>query len=140
VGFYQSPQCDETSMLVMPYLRAPKDEAERDRFMEDGENSLLWKALKAFADKGRQHDDLEWRHVGIIVKRSTTSPPGAKKQKTQKEEIVTSTRTVNANATDDTFEQVFLLDLGSASDLLPKDVDEWVEKSFKKMKELRTRS
>jgi hypothetical protein len=127
----------------MPYLRAPKDEDERDRLMEDGENSLLWKALKAFADKGRQHDDLKWSHVGILVKRSTTSdssPPGAKKQKTQKEEIVTSTRIVNANATDDTFEQVFLLDLGSVSDLLPKDVDEWVEKSFKKMKELRTRS
>jgi hypothetical protein len=102
-----------TVMMVMPYLRPPEDKKERDELLAGDEKSLLWEALKAFADKGKRHADLKWRHVGITIKEN-------KKRKR-----------MNAG---ETRKQVFLLDLGSVSHLEAKDANAWVANSFKAMK------
>jgi hypothetical protein len=107
-----------TSMLVMPYLRAPEDKAARDLLLSGEKESPLWKVLKAFADKGMKHDDLKWRHVRIGRKGNT-----GRNSKAGKGDIAS------------TVEQVFLLDLGSVSDLEPIDALKWVKKSFEEMKE-----
>jgi hypothetical protein len=117
-----------TVMMVMPYLRPPEDKKERDELLAGDKESLLWKALKAFADKGKKHDDLKWRHVGIAVKGSTGTAsgksPGNKKRKKGNGE----------DAGEIVRKQVFLLDLGSVSPLEVKDANAWVANSFKAMK------
>jgi hypothetical protein len=108
-----------TFVLVMPYLRAPKDKAERDMLLKDvpgfKNTSLLWKALKTFAARGKKHDDLKWSHVGIGLK--------ASRKRTRSNEKIAGT-----------VQQVFLLDLGRVSDLAPDEASKWVAASFEKMK------
>jgi hypothetical protein len=50
----------------MPYLREVSPE-ERAGLLQNRSESLLWKALSFFANKGYRHNDLKWSHVGIFL-------------------------------------------------------------------------
>ena len=56
---------DERNILVMPFLRLP-DKNKREELVISEKNSLLYKALVHFSKKGYIHEDLWWRHVGVI--------------------------------------------------------------------------
>ena len=53
-------------LLVMPYLRVPRNQEERQKLLEGEEKGLLYQALQHVADKERIHDEVFWHHVGLI--------------------------------------------------------------------------
>lgn len=56
-----------TQILVLPFFDAPGNAKEREFLLSGAEeDSLLWKALDAFASKGYTHNDLKCHHVGIL--------------------------------------------------------------------------
>jgi hypothetical protein len=50
----------------MPFLQVPHDYKERQVLVNGEEESLLHKALVHFSLKGYVHNDIWWRHIGII--------------------------------------------------------------------------
>jgi hypothetical protein len=53
-------------LLIMPYLRVPRNLAERQKLVEGEEDSLLYKALQRIAGKGYIHREVFWHHVGLM--------------------------------------------------------------------------
>ena len=64
-NFVEVLQINERNILVMPFLRLP-DKNKREELVISEKNSLLYKALVHFSKKGYIHEDLWWRHVGVI--------------------------------------------------------------------------
>lgn len=58
---------DGVACLLMPYLREVSPEERAGLLLQNGSESLLWKALSFFAKKGYRHNDLKWSHVGIFL-------------------------------------------------------------------------
>eukprot|EP00980_Cylindrotheca_fusiformis_P019427 scaffold6707_cov114-Cylindrotheca_fusiformis.AAC.1 len=62
VKAYEKPRV----LLVLPYLRVPSNLKERKHLVEGEKDSLLYKALLQFANKGFIHKEMGWHHVGLI--------------------------------------------------------------------------
>jgi hypothetical protein len=61
--------CTNTfTVLVRPYLHVP-DKDKQETLLGDAaaaQESAIWHGLERFAKPGWKHDDLHWRHVGIL--------------------------------------------------------------------------
>lgn len=64
--FVKVLQIWQRSILVMPFLRVPRDKDEREALVKGKKKSLLYEALLHFSRKGYIHNDLWWRHIGVI--------------------------------------------------------------------------
>ena len=64
--FVKVLQIWQRSILVMPFLRVPRDKDERAALVKGKKKSLLYEALLHFSRKGYIHNDLWWRHIGVI--------------------------------------------------------------------------
>eukprot|EP00980_Cylindrotheca_fusiformis_P031817 scaffold27033_cov191-Cylindrotheca_fusiformis.AAC.1 len=71
VEAYEKPRV----LLVLPYLRVPSNFSEREHLVAGEKESLLYKALLQFANKGFIHKEMGWHHVGLVTDNSIPSPP-----------------------------------------------------------------
>jgi hypothetical protein len=52
--------------LILPFFRVPADYNDRLKIAEGHKTSPLMVGLQFFADKGKIHKDLRWRHIGVV--------------------------------------------------------------------------
>ena len=118
------------SVFVMPFLQVPHDYKERQVLVNGEEESLLHKALVHFSLKGYVHNDIWWRHIGIIsVKTPVQHNHNLRsRRKSKRAEVPTPTK--------HTEEVVVLCDLGN--EVMEchdsSEQQEWVKASFDKLK------
>ena len=95
--FVKVLQIWQRSILIMPFLRVPRDKDERAALVKDKKKSMLYEALLHFSRKGYIHYDLWWRHIGVIsvqkiqpihVGRELRSNKRTKIKTTEKEDVV----------------------------------------------------
>lgn len=127
-------------LLVMPYWRVPCDRAERQKFVEGDEGSLLYKALKRFADKGFIHKEVFWHHVGLIGV-SDDSSGQVKSPQSTNSTIGSFTGSIRKRMFPPT-DTIGIVDIAVFCDLEHAHEcedeakrKEWIDRSFKAMKE-----
>jgi hypothetical protein len=64
--FVESHTLGHRVFLFLPFFRVPVDLADRKKLISGQGTSLLKKGLEFFASKKKIHNDLKWRHIGVL--------------------------------------------------------------------------
>lgn len=130
-NFVEVLPIEQCSILVMPFLRLP-DTNKRGELVNGEKNSLLYKALLHFSRKGYIHNDLWWRHVGIISVQKSQPTNGGYNCRSRVTRSTSRKRTLDAIEREDVVVFCDLGEIEKCDDAVERE--KWVNEQFQRLK------